>query len=108
MFCVSKFAAELTNFVVRPRARGFGLARWLLEDAEAIARSEGLVQIDAHVRADRSAALALIEEAGYERWATKERYARIGEEFVPGHYYAKALDRRPPYRFTHQRAMAGA
>lgn len=86
------FSAEVATFFVAPWARGYGLARSLLRDAEAKARQEGFSTLEVNVRADRKAAIALAEGSGFVKWATKERYARVGGGYLAGHYYAKHLD----------------
>ncbi len=86
------FTAELGTFFVAPWARGHGLARSLLRDVEKRARKDGFTTLEVHVRADRNAAIALAEGSGFKRWATKERYARVNGEYLPGHFYVKYLD----------------
>lgn len=86
------FAAEVGTFFIAPWARGHGLARSLLADAEARARKDGFRVLEVHVRADREAAIALAEAHGFTRWGTKERYAYIDGKYLPGHYYVKYLD----------------
>jgi ribosomal protein S18 acetylase RimI-like enzyme len=83
------FAASLTTFFVAPFARGHGLARGLLEEIERHAAGLGFETIELNVRDSQKAAIALYESCGYERWATKEKYAKVGGEFVAGHYYTK-------------------
>lgn len=86
------FAVEIGTFFVAPWARGHGLARALMAEAEARARREGFQVLEVHVRADRDAAIKLAEAGGFKHWATKERYARIDGKYLPGHYYVKYLD----------------
>lgn len=87
------FAAEIGTFFVAPWSRGHGLARSLLGDVEARARTEGFTALEVNVRDDRKAAIALAEASGFERWATKERYARVDGAYLAGHYYVKYLDK---------------
>lgn len=86
------FSVEVGTFFVAPWARGHGLARSLLADAEARARAEGFKCLEVSVRADREAAVTLAEASGFKRWATKERYALIDGKYLPGHFYVKYLD----------------
>ena len=86
------FAVEFGTFFIAPWARGHGLARSLMKDAEAKARAEGFTVLEVSVRADRDAAIALAEGSGFKRWATKERYARVDGKYLPGYYYVKYLD----------------
>lgn len=85
------FSATFSTFFIAPWARGHGLARGLLRAVEESARAHGYRQLDLDVRATQTAAIQLYESMGYQRWATKERYALIDGEFVAGHYYSKDL-----------------
>jgi ribosomal protein S18 acetylase RimI-like enzyme len=84
-------AAQLTGFFIAPWARGHGLARGLLRAVEESARKQGFKQLDLDVRETQKAAIKLFEEWGFERWATKKRYAMVDGQFVAGHYYTKVI-----------------
>lgn len=88
------FAAEISTFFVAPWARGYGLARGLLREAEKSARRQRLKVLDLHVRKDRQAAITLFEGVGFVRWGIKERYAKVKGKYVAGYYYVKNLDGR--------------
>ncbi|MDA0654022.1 MAG: GNAT family N-acetyltransferase [Proteobacteria bacterium] len=85
------FAATLTTFFVAPAARGHGLARGLLAAIEKRAAELGFEVLELNVRQTQTAAIALYESCGYARWGTKERYAKVGGEFVAGYYYSKQV-----------------
>ncbi len=84
--------AQITTFFVAPWARGHGLARTLVREIEASARRQGYKVIDLDVRATQTAAIALYESLGFERWAVKEKYALVGGEYVAGYFYTKDLE----------------
>jgi ribosomal protein S18 acetylase RimI-like enzyme len=84
--------AQLTTFFVAPWARGHGLAKGLLKEIEASARRQGYKLLDLDVRASQTAAIALYEDAGFERWGVKEKYARVDGQYVAGYYYSKDLE----------------
>lgn len=88
-------AAEVTTFFVAPWARGLGLARDLLAKVETRARRLGFEQLDLSVRATQTAAVELYEQAGYQRWATKPRYAKVRGKYIDGYFYTKALHCAP-------------
>ena len=67
------------------------MARGLLTALEARALEEGFEAIELNVRETQTAAIALYESCGYERWAKKDRYAKVDGEFVAGYFYAKGL-----------------
>ena len=86
------FAAEVTTFFIASWARGHGLARGLLGEAEVLARSEGFKALDVSIRGDRTVAILLAEASGFKRWGTKERYALVDGAYLPGHFYSKNID----------------
>ena len=87
-----RFACNLTTFFVAPWARGNGLAPLMLEEAEALARTEGFKMINLDVRATQSDAIRRYEAAGYIRFGTHPKYALVQGEYVPGYYYYKEVE----------------
>lgn len=86
------FAAQITTFFVAPWARGHGLAQGLLTAIEERARAEGYAVLELDLRASQSAAIKVFEQGGFERWATKQKYAYVDGAYIAGHYYLKELD----------------
>lgn len=66
--------AEIVNLAVVPRVRRQGLARELLEAAEALADSLSVVRMFLEVAVDNDAARALYEGAGYEQVGLRKAY----------------------------------
>lgn len=85
------FAVQLTSTFVAPWARGYGLARMLVEEAEKTARAEGFTVINLDVRESMTAAIKLYETLGYIQCGTHPYYARIDDEVIPGRYYYKII-----------------
>lgn len=85
------FAVQLTSHFVAPWARGYGLARALLQEAEMIALDEGFEVINLDVRGTQEAAIALYENGGYELIGVHPAYARVKGRIVEGRYYFKRL-----------------
>ena len=79
-----------THFVA-PWARGHGLARRLLEAAEAEALARGFKVMNLSVRETQEAAIALYESLGFARWGTHPKYAFVEGKSIAGHYYCKDL-----------------
>jgi ribosomal-protein-alanine N-acetyltransferase len=69
---------RLYSLVVDPAARGRGLGRILLTDAEAQARRAGCRGLRLEVRQDNAAANALYAAAGYRRVAALPDYYEDG------------------------------
>jgi ribosomal protein S18 acetylase RimI-like enzyme len=74
--------ARLYSLVVDRAARGLGLGRLLLADAEALARHNGSRALRLEVRADNAAALALYLAAGYLRCGGRAGYYEDGMDAV--------------------------
>lgn len=86
------FAAQLTHAYIAPYARGFGLARRLVDRVEEHAASTGLRVLNLDVRETQARAIALFEALGYTRWGTHPAYARVEGRTVAGHFYHKLLE----------------
>ena len=85
------FAATITTNFVSPWARGHGMARALLEEAEQEARSRNFKAINLSVRETQGAALSLYETLGFKRWGSHPKYALVDGKTVAGHYYCKEI-----------------
>ncbi len=88
-----EFAASIAHHFVAPYARGYGLAKLLLQRAEARARELGFHVLNLDVRATQKGAISLYEALGFIRWGTHPAYARVKGEIIPGHFYHKMLAR---------------
>lgn len=86
------FAAQLTHAYIAPYARGFGLARMLVDRVEEQAAATGLRVLNLDVRETQESAIALFEALGYTRWGTHPAYARVDGRTVAGHFYHKLLE----------------
>lgn len=86
-----QFAVHLSNHFVAPWARGHGLARRLLIEAERIAKDEGYEVINLDVREALDAAISLYESQGYELIGVHPAYAKVKGRLVEGRYYYKSL-----------------
>ncbi|MEP3247951.1 MAG: GNAT family N-acetyltransferase [Sneathiella sp.] len=91
----SAHIAHISTFFIAPYARGHGLGIGLLSVIEQSATRQGFKILEVDVRETQSAAISLIENNGFQRWATKEDYAWDGEKFVGGIYYKKKLQEAP-------------
>ncbi len=87
-----RFALQLTTNFVAPWARGYGLAKKLIEVAETSARDDGFGVINLDVRETMEAAISLYESNGFVRIGTNPYYAKVDGKMVQGHYYTKLID----------------
>ncbi|MAS86960.1 MAG: GNAT family N-acetyltransferase [Micavibrio sp.] len=87
----SAFAGFLDHHFVAPWARGFGLAKGLIEKAEEEAKKENLSVLRLSVRANLDPAIAMYESVGYKRWGTLDQYELVDGQMLAGHFYVKEL-----------------
>lgn len=73
---------QLLNVAVAIGVRRRGLGRALVEDLIAYGRAHGAARVLLEVRATNTAALALYEALGFERFNVRERYYADGEDAV--------------------------
>ncbi len=85
------FAAGMMHNFVAPYARGYGLARLIVQRTEERARALGFHVLNLDVRETQTAAIALYEAMGFERWGTHPAYARVKGAVIAGHFYTKRL-----------------
>ncbi|MCL4678596.1 MAG: GNAT family N-acetyltransferase [Alphaproteobacteria bacterium] len=84
-------SVQLTTNFVAPWARGHGLARMLLKEAEAQARAQDYMVINLDVRETMTAAIALYEKEGFKRIGEHPCYARVNGKILKGFYYYKII-----------------
>lgn len=87
----SAFAGTVGNHFVAPWARGYGLAKELLKEAESEAIKAGLSILKLSVRANLKTAIKLYESSGYKRWGTLDKYEKLDGKYLAGYYYYKDL-----------------
>lgn len=88
------FAVTLTTNFVSPWARGHGLARMLMAEAEKKALAESYSVINLDVRETQDAAIKLYESMGYVHFGTHPYYARVDEQVIKGLYFYKVIDEK--------------
>lgn len=86
------FSIQLTTNFVAPWARGYGLAKMLVEEAEAYARKEGVEVINLDVRETLAEAMKMYESLGFKRIGEHPCYAKVDGKVLKGYYYCKVLE----------------
>jgi len=88
---VQQNIANIKSHFVAPWARGFGLAKTMIDVAEkkALELSSNFIQLD--VRETQKVAIKLFEAKGYKKWGTNPYYAFINGRKLKGHYFYKQL-----------------
>lgn len=85
------FALQLSTNFLAPWARGYNLAKMLIEEAEKYARAEGYEVINLDLRETLETAMILYENMGYKRIGEHPHYAKVDDKVLKGYYYCKVL-----------------
>jgi ribosomal protein S18 acetylase RimI-like enzyme len=80
-----------TNFVA-PWARGYGLAKMLLEKVEKYCLAEGFAVINLDVRETMDRAIEIYEGMGYEQFGAHPYSVRSKGQSVQSRYYYKVIN----------------
>ena len=80
----------MSHFVV-PWARGFGLAKAMINVAEKKALELGSKFIHLDVRETQEAAIKLFESKGYKKWGINPHYAFVDGKNLKGYYFFKKI-----------------
>lgn len=80
-----------TNFVA-PWARGHGLAKMLVENAEAVAVKEDFAVINLEVRETMKQAIEMYEGLGYTKFGEHPFSVKVHDDILKGMYYYKVID----------------
>ena len=84
---------ELTTNFVAPWARGYGLARTLLEEVEKRCVAEGYAVINLDVREHMDRAIKLYEAMGYEQFGLHPYSVRAKGETAKSRFYYKVINK---------------
>lgn len=81
----------IISHFVAPWARGFGLAKLMIDRSEDIGIENGANCVQLDVRETQKAAIKLFESKGYQRWGINPNYATVNGTNIKGFYYYKTL-----------------
>lgn len=88
------FSAKLRTFFIAPWARGYGLAKMMLQKIEEDAAEQGIDVLNVQIRDTQQAGLELFESMGYSCWGVNPLYAKKDDgTIIKGHYYQKDIRR---------------
>ena len=88
---VQQHICNITSHFVAPWARGHGLAKAMIDKAEAISKENGSSYVQLDVRETQKAAIQLIKSKGYRQWGTNPNYAIVDGNNIKGFYFLKKL-----------------
>ena len=86
-----KNIAKIQTHFVAPWARGYGLAKAMIDEAIKISKENNKQSIQLDIRETQSAAIQLFERKGFVKWGENPSYAFINGNRIKGYYYYKDL-----------------
>tara|TARA_Y100000817_G_C16724134_1_gene484957 strand:- start:94 stop:630 length:537 start_codon:yes stop_codon:yes gene_type:complete len=86
-----KNIAQIRRQFVAPWARGYGLAKTMIDFVENKAKEENVKSLQLAVRETQQAAIKLFSGKDYKIWGENPYYAFINGSFVKGIYFYKNL-----------------
>tara|TARA_B100000676_G_scaffold311255_1_gene380463 strand:+ start:1172 stop:1708 length:537 start_codon:yes stop_codon:yes gene_type:complete len=86
-----KNIAQIKRHFVAPWARGYGLAKSMIDFSEKKAKEENIKSIQLAVRETQDAAVQLFSNKDYKIWGENPYYAFINGSFVKGIYFYKNI-----------------
>ncbi len=86
-----KNITNITSHFVAPWARGYGLAKKMIDHAEAIAKENEASCIQLDIRETQEAAIQLFKSKGYEQWGENPNYAFVEGKIIKGLYFYKNI-----------------
>ena len=86
-----KNIAQIKRHFVAPWARGYGLAKSMIDFSEQKAKEEHIKSIQLSVRETQEAAIQLFSGKDYQVWGENPFYAFINGSFIKGIYFYKNL-----------------
>ena len=86
-----KNIAQIKRHFVAPWARGYGLAKSMIDFSELKAKEDNIKSIQLAVRETQDAAVKLFSGKDYKIWGENPFYAFINGSFIKGIYFYKNL-----------------
>ena len=86
-----KNICNITSHFVTPWARGYGLAKKMIDTAEVIAYENSVTCVQLDIRETQEAAIHLFRSKGYKQWGINPNYAMVEGRIVKGLYFYKSI-----------------
>ena len=90
-WCFLKTIARKQSHFVAPWARGYGLAKNMIDYAENTAKEKGASCVQLDIRETQEAAIQLFKSKGYEQWGSNPSYAIVEGKTISGLYFYKNI-----------------
>ena len=82
---------SIISHFVAPWARGYGLAKNMIDYAENTAKEKGASCVQLDIRETQEAAIQLFKSKGYEQWGSNPSYAVVEGKTISGLYFYKNI-----------------
>jgi len=82
---------NISSHFVAPWARGYGLAKNMIDFAEITAKENGASCIQLDIRETQEAGIQLFKSKGYSEWGTNPNYAYVEGKQIKGLYFYKNI-----------------
>ena len=86
-----KNITNITSHFVAPWARGYGLAKNMIDYSELVAKENGASCVQLDIRETQDAAIQLFTSTGYEQWGENPNYAGVDGKVIKGLYFYKNI-----------------
>lgn len=81
----------INSHFVAPWARGYGLAKLIIDRAESVGKENGSKYIQLDIRETQEAAIQLFKSKGYVQWGINPNYAYVNGKNIKGLYFSKQI-----------------
>ena len=86
-----KTIAKIKSHFVAPWARGYGLAKAMIDYAIVKSKENNKINIQLDIRETQTAAIQLFESKGFIRWGENPTYAFVNGNPIKGYYYYRSI-----------------
>ena len=83
--------SNILSHFVAPWARGYGLAKNMIDYAENIAKEQNASCVQLDIRETQEAAIQLFKSKGYKQWGKNPNYALVEGKTIKGLYFFKNI-----------------
>ena len=86
-----KNIAQIQSHFVAPWARGYGLAKSMIDFVEVLSKENNVKCLQLDIRETQEAAIQLFKSKGFIQWGQNPFYALINGKFIKGLYFYKNI-----------------
>ena len=86
-----KNIVKIASHFVAPWARGYGLAKKIIDQAEIISKENEASCLQFDIRGTQEAAIQLFKSKGYKQWGENPNYAFVDGHTIKGLYFYKNI-----------------